>query len=122
MSTCTELHNTQLNSRSTPSPSMVLRIRKSSGTAFAASALAACLLNSTSAHAANTNLLEGRLITPQWHAGAKSKRSQQVRILPSQNNSGETPAQRDRRLYRECRGLPNSGACAGYAYGPSGRR
>ena len=45
-----------------------------------------------------------------------NKRSQQIRVQPSQNNSAETPAQRDRRLYRECRGLPNSGACAGYTY------
>ena len=55
-------------------------------------------------------------------AKAKSKRSQQIRITPMQNNSAETSAQRDRRLYRECRGLPNSGACAGYTYGPSGRK
>ncbi|MCJ0762532.1 hypothetical protein [Variovorax terrae] len=29
--------------------------------------------------------------------------------------SGETAAQRDRRLQRECKGLPNAGACLGYA-------
>lgn len=28
---------------------------------------------------------------------------------------GETPAQREKRLLRECRGLPNAGACLGYA-------
>jgi hypothetical protein len=30
-------------------------------------------------------------------------------------SSGETPAQRERRLLRECKGLPNAGACLGYA-------
>jgi hypothetical protein len=29
--------------------------------------------------------------------------------------SEETTAERDRRLYRECQGRPNAGACAGYA-------
>lgn len=29
--------------------------------------------------------------------------------------SGETRAERDRRLTRECRGRPNAGACEGYA-------
>lgn len=28
---------------------------------------------------------------------------------------GETTAERDRRLSRECKGLPNAGACLGYA-------
>ena len=30
------------------------------------------------------------------------------------SGSGETAAERDRRLRRECRGLPNAGACLGY--------
>lgn len=29
--------------------------------------------------------------------------------------SEESTAERDRRLYRECQGRPNAGACAGYA-------
>lgn len=29
--------------------------------------------------------------------------------------SGETAAERDRRLRRECKGRPNAGACLGYA-------
>jgi hypothetical protein len=29
--------------------------------------------------------------------------------------SGETRAERDKRLSRECRGRPNSGLCEGYA-------
>jgi hypothetical protein len=29
--------------------------------------------------------------------------------------SAETPAQRDKRLTRECKGRPNAGVCLGYA-------
>lgn len=44
--------------------------------------------------------------------------SQQVRIRHQRSSSEETPAQRDRRLYRECQGRPNAGACAGYTRKP----
>lgn len=33
----------------------------------------------------------------------------------------ETPAQRDKRLLRECRGRPNAGACLGYAKPATGQ-
>lgn len=42
---------------------------------------------------------------------AKKHRS---KVKPSQNHSGETTAERERRLYRECQGMPNAGACLGY--------
>ncbi|MBS0469008.1 MAG: hypothetical protein JSS31_01480 [Proteobacteria bacterium] len=42
------------------------------------------------------------------------KKSRSSRIKPQQNHSGESTAERDRRLYRECQGLPNAGACLGY--------
>jgi len=47
-------------------------------------------------------------------ATKKKKTSNAVRIKNSRNDSGETTAERDRRLYRECKGLPNAGACRGY--------
>ncbi|RYF26445.1 MAG: hypothetical protein EOO33_07155 [Comamonadaceae bacterium] len=47
-------------------------------------------------------------------AAKKKKSSNAVRIKNSRNDSGETTAERDRRLYRECKGLPNAGACRGY--------
>ena len=47
-------------------------------------------------------------------AATKKKASHSVRIKNSQNHSGETAAERDRRMYRECKGLPNAGACRGY--------
>ena len=42
-----------------------------------------------------------------------SRRQPRIVHLPSP--SEESSAQRDRRLARECRGLPNAGACLGYA-------
>jgi len=64
------------------------------------------------------------LMAPSTHAAQKSKKSTNAthvaakkhgtRAKPSQNNSGETTAERERRLYRECRGMPNAGACLGY--------
>jgi hypothetical protein len=35
--------------------------------------------------------------------------------LPSDKGSAEGQSERDKRLLRECRGRPNSGACEGYA-------
>lgn len=32
-----------------------------------------------------------------------------------ETGSAETVSERERRLYRECRGRPNAGACEGYA-------
>jgi hypothetical protein len=43
-----------------------------------------------------------------------AKKSRSVKIKHQQNHSGESSAERDRRLYRECQGLPNAGACLGY--------
>ncbi len=42
-----------------------------------------------------------------------SRRKPRILHLPSP--AQESPAQRDRRLARECRGLPNAGACLGHA-------
>ena len=49
--------------------------------------------------------------------------SGKVKIQNIRSSSEESTTERDRRLYRECQGRPNSGACAGYAQKPpSGRR
>lgn len=42
----------------------------------------------------------------------KKKPSQSVSVQPG---SAETPSERAARLKRECKGLPNAGACTGYA-------
>lgn len=38
-----------------------------------------------------------------------------TRRPPQDRGPGETRAERDKRLQRECRGRPNAGACEGYA-------
>lgn len=37
-----------------------------------------------------------------------------LKVIPHKSPSEETQAERDRRLYRECKGMPNAGACLGY--------
>ena len=55
--------------------------------------------------------------------GAKRKKSgQRVRVPTQRSSSEESPEQRDKRLYRECQGRHNAGACAGYTGQPPGRR
>lgn len=65
--------------------------------------LAVCWLPATTAQAGNT--------TPN-RPRSKGSRS---RKPPVDKGPGETRAERDLRLQRECRGRPNSGACEGYA-------
>ncbi|WP_311230429.1 MULTISPECIES: hypothetical protein [unclassified Acidovorax] len=58
---------------------------------------------------------QARTATQERTAEApKAAKKGSVRIKNQQNNSQETPAQRDRRLLRECKGLPNAGACRGF--------
>ena len=45
-------------------------------------------------------------------AKANQTRSNPPKVLPG--GSGESPEQRAARLKRECKGLPNAGACTGY--------
>ncbi len=42
------------------------------------------------------------------------KKPAKVKVKRQRSSSAETPAERDRRLLRECQGLPNAGACLGY--------
>lgn len=48
-------------------------------------------------------------------AAQATSKPAKVRVKRQRSSSAETPAQRDRRLSRECKGLPNAGACLGYA-------
>ena len=79
----------------------------------AAAILCACmalglLVSSHSAQAASQkNATEAAASAP-----AKKKGSDKVKHQRSP--SEESAAERDRRLYRECKGLPNAGACLGY--------
>ena len=42
------------------------------------------------------------------------KTHQTTKRTTPKSSSEESPAQRDKRLYRECKGMPNAGACLGY--------
>jgi hypothetical protein len=55
-------------------------------------------------------------------AGKRKKPGQRVRVQPQRNCCAETPEQRDRRMYRECQGMHNAGACAGYTRPPGKRQ
>ena len=50
-------------------------------------------------------------------ANPQAKPKGSVKIKHQRSPSEESTAERDRRLYRECRGRPNAGACLGYAHG-----
>ena len=43
------------------------------------------------------------------------KKKGATKVKHQRSSSEESTAERDRRLYRECRGAPNAGACLGYA-------
>lgn len=47
-----------------------------------------------------------------------SARPHKVRVKQSRSPAEESSAERDRRLYRECAGRPNAGACLGYTQKP----
>lgn len=65
-------------------------------------------------------LIATTLATDTLAAGRKNSKDQsgKVRIQNIRSGSEETAAERDRRLYRECQGRPNSGACSGYTQKP----
>lgn len=75
-----------------------------------------------------TALLAGALglYPPPILAAKKSStekaQSKRIKIQNVRSSSEETRAERDRRLYRECQGRPNAGACAGYTQKPSSAR
>jgi hypothetical protein len=78
------------------------------------------LLSGAAAMAQSPPAAEGRKHTPaaadaagpQKSSKKSSQKSPTPKVLPS--GSGETSAQRAVRLKRECKGLPNAGACTGY--------
>ncbi len=71
---------------------------------------------------ANLPALAAKASGERSHKAAK-KQSGKIKIQNTRSSSEETTAERDRRLYRECQGRPNSGACAGFTQRPPpGRR
>ena len=47
-------------------------------------------------------------------AGQETKKKGSVKIKHQRSASEESTSERDRRLYRECKGRPNAGACLGF--------
>ena len=70
-----------------------------------------------------TILLAGAFGAPLTLNAATSQEGKVKTAKPKKNppkvtfekGSGETTSERERRLYRECRGRPNAGACEGFA-------
>lgn len=50
----------------------------------------------------------------QAAAGDTTKKKGVSKVTYQRSASEESPAERDRRLYRECKGMHNAGACLGY--------
>ena len=64
--------------------------------------LALCLLAATQAKRSKAN------------TGESAKKKGVSKVTYQRSTSEESPAERDRRMYRECKGLHNAGACRGY--------
>jgi hypothetical protein len=52
--------------------------------------------------------------TTNKSASEPAKRKGVSKITYQRSSSEETTAERDRRMYRECKGMHNAGACRGY--------
>lgn len=71
---------------------------------------------SPSALAASKKSNTGGATTSAGSPSTASKKKHSVRVTHQRSPSEESTAERDRRLYRECRGMPNAGACLGYTH------
>ncbi|CAN7433558.1 hypothetical protein LJR166_002867 [Acidovorax delafieldii] len=47
-----------------------------------------------------------------------SKKKKSTKVKQQRSSSEESRSERDRRLYRECKGRANAGACLGYTHKP----
>lgn len=81
----------------------MLAHRHTGNTLLRLSACVLCALFSLSATATDDSYAAKRRYNQ--HRAGKNK---------VDKGSGETTAERDRRLSRECKGMPNAGACLGY--------
>jgi hypothetical protein len=72
--------------------------------------MAAALMGSAQAGTSTSGVADKAVATK---AKKKATQGGQIRFLPG---SAELPAERSRRLTRECKGRVNAGACAGYTH------
>ncbi len=97
----TAMHYTTLPSPTAPTA------RRPLLSAVLCACIALCLFGTTpEAHAARKKTKQDTSAS----AKTKTKTTVKYRRSPSE----ETTAERDRRMYRECWGRPNAGACLGY--------
>jgi guanyl-specific ribonuclease Sa len=72
---------------------------------------------SQSARAADDKSLSSSSVDAADSKKSSKKSSQKVSAPKVRSlGSGETPAERAARLKRECKGMPNAGACTGYTH------
>ena len=90
-----------------PAPSWSLLRRRCLSAAFLYTCLSFALLG-----ASGTASAERKKSNPA--AGQEAKKKGSVKIKHQRSTSEESTAERDRRLYRECKGRPNAGACLGF--------
>lgn len=98
---------TKLN---TPQPKSVSKNQSLSMRILLATSIALSLLATTSP--AHAKPARAKNTTPVTQSSPKKKPVNKVTYQRSA--SEETTAERDRRMYRECRGMHNAGACRGY--------
>ncbi len=87
---------------------MYLRIPRIYRSGGSIALLCAAALLCVGADAAETKAKKSK---PHATQAANAKKVGRIKF---EKGSGETRAERDRRLQRECQGLPNAGACLGY--------
>ena len=81
-----------------------------------AAALATPVQAATPASPATAGTLSPPEAPPKTAKPAKAKKkSTKTNTVKYEKGSAESTSERDRRLYRECKGRPNAGACLGYA-------
>ncbi len=74
--------------------------------------LALCIgLHPGASHATTKNAAQGA-------HGEVSKKKKSTKVKQERSSSEESRSDRDRRLYRECKGRANAGACLGYTSKP----
>ncbi len=80
---------------------------------FAAAWLGLCLLaGPNAAHASGTR--NDTTLKASDTSRPDTRKKTVNKVTYQRSSSEETPAQRDRRMYRECKGMHNAGACRGY--------
>ncbi len=90
-----------------PAPSCLPARRRCLSAALLCACLSVALLGASGAASA-----ERKKSTPA--AGQEVKKKGSVKIKHQRSASEESTAERERRLYRECKGRPNAGACLGF--------